>query len=120
MSKDSDYKRELEKLKKIFADIPEDKRDLVDGLIENAAFMVVTLRDLQAEIEVNGAMIQTTSGNGFEMLKDNPAQKAYTSMVAKYTAVIAQLDKFLPTSKAQEVAKAGTLLTAFIKAGKPE
>ena len=41
-------------------------------------------------------------------------------MIARYSAVIGQLDGFLPSTKAKEVSKAGDLLKAFIAAGKPE
>lgn len=120
MAKDSAIKREIAKLNKIFAEIPDDKKELVEGLIQNAAFMHVELQDLQEEIKKNGAVIPCQSGNGFETIKDNPAQKAYTTMIARYSAVIGQLDGFLPSTKAKEVSKAGDLLKAFIAAGKPE
>lgn len=94
--KTSDIKKELTTLNAIFKDIPEDKKKLVNGLIENAAFMRVTLKDLQQEVIDHGAMIATTSGNGFDMIKDNPAQKAYTTMVSRYASVIDQLIKLLP------------------------
>lgn len=120
MSKDIEIKRELKKLQKIFADIPEDKRDLVDGLIENAAFMVVTLRDLAADVAENGPVITAVNGNGFEVTQENPAQRSYNSMVQKYTAVMKELNTYLPTTRAQEVAQAGDLLKAFVMAGKPQ
>lgn len=120
MSKDSEIKSELAKLKKIFKDIPEDKKDLVAGLIENAAFMTVTLRELQKDIAKNGPVVTQVNGNGFEVTQENPAQKSYNSMVQKYTQVIRDLNQYLPTTRAQEVAQAGDLLKAFIEAGKPE
>jgi len=120
MTKDSAIKREITKLNKILADIPDDKKELVAGLVQNAAFMAVTLKELQGEIDKNGAVITCQTGNGYETTKDNPAQKAYTTMIARYSAVIGQLDGFLPSTKAKEVSKAGDLLKAFIAAGKPE
>jgi len=120
MTKETLIKREIAKLNKILADIPDDKKELVEGLVQNAAFMAVTLKELQGEIDKHGAVMTVTGGNGYEMTKDNPAQKAYTTMVSRYSAVIGQLDSFLPSSKAREVAKAGDLLRAFIASGKPE
>ena len=84
MTKDALIKREIAKLNKILSEIPEDKKELVEGLVQNAAFMAVTLRELQAEIDKNGAVITSMSGNGYETTKDNPAQKAYTTMIARY------------------------------------
>lgn len=120
MEKDPEIKKELRKLKKIFADIPENKKQLCGNLIQNAAFMAVTLRELQEEVLLNGAIIPTKSGNGFETIKDNPAQKAYTTMIARYAQVIGQLQGLLPDQKSEAAAKAGDALKQFISAGKPD
>ena len=99
MDKEKQIKKEIEKLNKLFADIPEEQGKLVEGLIQNAAFMRVTLEELQKEVMAKGAVIQCQSGNGFDTIKDNPAQKAYTTMVSRYTQIIDQLRKFMPESK---------------------
>ena len=96
MDKDKRIKNEIAELNKIFADIPADRKKLVEGLIQNAAFMRVTLEELQQEVIENGAVIQCQSGNGFDTIKDNPAQKAYTTMVARYTQITKQLNDMLP------------------------
>ena len=59
----------------------------------------VTLEELQEEINENGAMIKYQSGNGFDTIRDNPAQKAYTTMISRYTGIIDQLNKMLPSDK---------------------
>lgn len=97
MEKEKQIKNEIAELNKIFRDIPSDQAKLVEGLIQNAAFMRVTLEELQKEVIENGAVIQCQSGNGFDTIKDNPAQKAYTTMVSRYTQIIKQLSELLPT-----------------------
>lgn len=92
---------EMEKLEEIFADVPENRKKLVEGLIQNASFMKVVLLELQEDVAEHGATITTMTGNGFETIKDNPAQKAYTSMVSKYSVVIRQLQKLLPSDEVQ-------------------
>ncbi len=99
MTKDKEIKKEIDKLNNIFKDIPEDKKSLCEGLIKNAAFMYVTLEELQEEVNENGAMIKYQSGNGFDTIKDNPAQKAYTTMISRYSGIIDQLNKMLPSDK---------------------
>ena len=49
-----DFSTELKKLKKIFKNIPKDKKNLVQKLIESAAFMSVELTKLENYISVNG------------------------------------------------------------------
>ena len=44
-------------------------------------------------------MIKYQSGNGFDTIRDNPAQKAYTTMISRYTGIIDQLNKMLPSDK---------------------
>ena len=99
MDKTLEIKKEEKKLNTIFKDIPEDKKSLCEGLIKNAAFMYVTLEELQEEINKNGSMIKYQSGNGFDTIRDNPAQKAYTTMISRYTGIIDQLNKMLPSDK---------------------
>lgn len=96
MKKNEQIEKEIERLNVIFADIPENKKDLVTGLIENAAFMRINLVELQKAVVEHGALIECKSGNGFETVKDNPAQKAYTTMIARYTQIINQLSNYLP------------------------
>lgn len=102
MDKDTAIKKEIKKLNNIFKDIPEDKKSLCEGLIKNAAFMYVTLEELQNEVNKHGAMIAYKSGNGFDTIRDNPAQKAYTTMISRYSGIIDQLNKLLPSDKASQ------------------
>ena len=96
MEKEKEIQKELEKLKKLFANLPANQLKLCGGLLQNAAFMAVTLRELQTEVIQKGAVIECQSGNGFDTIKDNPAQKAYTTMVARYTQIISRLAAMLP------------------------
>lgn len=99
MEKEKQIKAEEAKLNKIFADIPKEKKKLCEHLIQNAAFMAITLQELQKDITERGAIIEGRSGNGFECIKDNPAQKAYTTMISRYSGIIDQLNKLLPNDK---------------------
>ena len=93
---------ELYKMRKLFRKIPDNQRALCDGLIQNAAFMAVTLRELQADITRYGAVVPCQSGNGFDTIKDNPSQKAYTTMIARYSSIIGQLMALLPPEQVDE------------------
>lgn len=111
--------KELRKLKTIYKDIPQSKKKLCEGLMQNAAFMAATLEDLQEKIAESGPVITQVNGNGFETTMEHPAQKSYCNMVARYNGVIKQLADLLPDNKADTVAKAGENLAAFIAKGKP-
>lgn len=119
-TKEQKIKSEITKLKKIYKQIDKDRMVLAVKLIENAAFMTVTLQDLQEQILSEGSIITGTNGNGFETTQENPAQKAYNAMMQRYTPCIKQLTDMLPSSKASEAKKAGDALKEFISAGKPK
>lgn len=119
LDKDKQIKKELVKLTKIFANIPQSKKDLVETLIQNAAFMAATLAELQEIINEEGPVITSTNGNGFDVTQEHPAQRSYVGMMAKYTTVINQLSALLPDAKAESVGKAGESLAKFVAKGKP-
>ena len=102
MEKSREIAKELKKLEKLFSAMPENRKRLCEGLLQNAAFMAVTLRELQQEVIAHGAVIECQSGNGFETIKDNPAQKSYTTMIARYSGIINQLLSLLPGETAED------------------
>lgn len=116
---DERISKEMEKLKKIFTEISEDKKKLCEKLIQNAAFMAVTLEDLQEMIQKEGAVKTFINGNGFETVQEHPAQKSYNTMINRYSSIIRQLQDLLPDSKQETILGAGETLAAFVAKGKP-
>lgn len=117
--KDIKIKNEIKRLTGIFEEIHEDKKTLISKLIDNAAFMAITLEDLQDRINNDGPIIKSTNGNGFEVISEHPAQKSYNTMINRYTSTINQLTNLLPSDKETSVSQAGDALAAFIAKGKP-
>jgi len=91
-------KAELTRLKKVFKDLPEDKRKIVDGLIQEAAFMRATLEETREIIDREG-VIELFEQGAQRFLREHPATKVYASLVNRYSAVIKQLIDLLPDSK---------------------
>lgn len=118
IDKDKLIQAEVDKLNDIFHFLPEDKKKLCEGLIQNAAFMKVTLEELQADVVEHGAMISCQSGNGFKTIKDNPAQKAYATMISRYSSIIDQLESYLPSNKTMSAQAAGEQFAAAVARGK--
>lgn len=119
MEKEKRIKKEISKLKKIFSGLSETKKKLCESLIENAAFMAVTLEELQETIKDEGAIGEFTNGNGFGVLQEHPAQKTYNTMINRYASVMKQLIDMLPDAKEEEKNNAGEALAAFVAKGKP-
>lgn len=117
-TKDIRIKKEKNKIKKILSEVSESKIKLNEKLIENVAFMAVTLEDLQETINREGSVIVAKNGNGFDVTQEHPAQKAYVAMMSKYTPAMNQLMSLLPDSKQDSAQKAGEKLAKLVAGGR--
>lgn len=118
-TKEFRIKKEKNKLRRMLTEVPESKKKMVEKLIDNAAFMSVTLEDMMNQINEEGSVIICKNGNGFDITQEHPAQKAYVNMMGKYSSVMNQLMALQPDSKADSVNKAGEKLAKFVIGGKP-
>src|SRR5690606_33613467 len=96
--KEKRIKKEEARLKKIFADIPEDKRRVAEGLVKEAAFMRVTLEETRAVIDHEGVIERFEQG-AQRFLREHPATKVYASFVNRYSAIVKQLIDLLPAAE---------------------
>lgn len=86
---------EIQRLNDILKNIHESKRNIAKELIRNIAFMSVTLETLQELIKEQGPIVNFEQGSQ-KMLIENPAQKSYNTMIARFTAATKQLFDLLP------------------------
>jgi len=93
--KEKRIKKEKTRLKKLLKDLPEDKQKLADGLIAQAAFMRVTLEELQEIMNTDGP-VELFEQGAQRMLREHPAAKTYNTMVRNYTAVCKAMFGLLP------------------------
>lgn len=96
LDQDKRIKREITRLKKLFKDIPKDTMNSVLALINNAAFMTVTLEDLQDEINQNGAVAEYKNGENQWGTKKSPEVEIYNTMIKNLASVIKQLTDLVP------------------------
>ena len=101
---EKDIKAEIRRLTKIFANIDGDKRELCEQLIQNAAFMAVSLRDLQEQIKVDGWVEDYQNGANQKGRKTGSAAVLYTKLINNYRQVVGDLCKLLPKGE-QELAR---------------
>ena len=87
---------EIKRLRKLFEKLPKNKLELVKGLIENAAFMYVTLQELTEVINANGVKEQYKNGKNQYGYKDSTENKTYDKMIKNYNNTIKQLNDMLP------------------------
>lgn len=88
--------KELNKLKKIFKDIEPGKRQTVEKLISNAAFMAESLDELQEIIREKGFVEEYQNGANQYGVKKCSEVEIYNTMIKNYSSIIKQLVDLLP------------------------
>lgn len=97
-TKEQRIKTEFNKLKKLTDGLPQNKLAVALPLISQAAFMLITLTDLQKEINELGCVEEYQNGRNQSGFKVTAALQAYNSTVKNYAAVCERLDRILPAS----------------------
>ena len=99
---DAAYKAELDKLIILFGALPENERAFIQPLLENAAFMRVTLDKLQQEIRKNGVIETYQNGAAQHGMKMSAAIQAYNQTMKTYHALMDKLIGRLPEEAQQD------------------
>lgn len=100
--KEKMIKNEIVRLTRVFKEIEKNKRLTTKGLIEEAAYMKATLKELKASIDESGPIDEMQQGE-YSILREHPALKAYNTMVQRYTTVIKELTNLLPKEQIKEL-----------------
>ncbi len=96
LTKDERIKKEIRRLKNIYSKMDPDVKKVTQSLIENAAFMAVTLDDLQEIINKDGVISEYQNGANQWGTKKSPEVEVYNTMVKNHMAIIKQLTDLLP------------------------
>ena len=96
LTKDERIREEAKKINSLFIKIDAKTKKAIQSLITNAAFMAVTLADLQKQMNDNGVISEYKNGENQFGTKKSPEVEIYTSMIEKYMKAIKQLTDLLP------------------------
>ena len=91
MSKIENVQIEYERLRTLFSSVDPTKAELVDNLLNEAAFMRVQLENLQQQIRKYGAVQISSKGTQ----RQTEAAKYYTKLVNSYGNVIKTLNTIM-------------------------
>ena len=91
--------KELDELNTLFSDLGENEKRLVEGLIQNSAFMRVTLDDLQEQIDNEGVVDEYQNGAAQFGKKISATIQSYNALMKNYLAVQKKLHEMLPPEK---------------------
>lgn len=95
LTKEERIKAEKDRLEKIYKVLPEKEYKTALKLLDNVAFMSVTLEDLMAIIN-NDELVKTTINASQTFMKEHPALTSYNKMYANFLKGIQQLSSLFP------------------------
>jgi ribosomal protein RSM22 (predicted rRNA methylase) len=101
-TKEQKIKSEIARLKSVLRDLDKNKLKAVTSLIQTAAFMAVSLEELQETINAEGYTEEYQNGANQYGTKQSEAVKTHLAMTKNYTAVIKVLADLAPPAKAAE------------------
>lgn len=90
---------ERETIEFFFKDLAESKKAIITPLIQNAAFMKVTLECLQEKINSEGVTEIYQNGANQCGVKQSATLQSYNSLIKNYASVIKTLSQLLPPEK---------------------
>lgn len=83
------------KIAKLFRELPAEKKQFADGLIEQFAVSAVTLERLAEEIN-NSELIEDFVQGTQKLRRENPALKSYNATIKSFTVLSKSLLDLLP------------------------
>lgn len=96
MNQEERIRTEEERLLSIFSALDENERQVAEGLVRQASFMLVVLDDLQKAIKQNGSVGEYKNGEHQYGTKQSAELQAYNQTLRSYNAVVAKLLKIVP------------------------
>ena len=85
--------KEYKKLMKIYKNVPEQKKNLVQNLCKQLAFCMVTLQEVKDNILEKGTIVEFTQGSQ-HYLKENPSVGVFNRLCKTYQSLLKQLNDF--------------------------
>lgn len=92
-------KKEKDRLLDIFQGLDANKLKVCSTLIDRAAFITVSLEDLETELNENGWTETYTNGRNQEGIKKAAAAEAHISLTKNLNAIIKQLLELVPPAQ---------------------
>ena len=101
LEREKKIKQEINRIKKLYKDLPKDKVKVVEGLITEASFMKLTLQELREDLFKNG-MTELYETGPQAVNRERPEVKIYSTMIQRYSNVMKQLIDYMPEEKKKE------------------
>lgn len=100
--KDERIKKEIKRLNGIFQDLSEEKKEVAQGIIEEVAFMRITLQDLKEVINEKGTIDIMPQGE-YSIRRQSPEVQTYNTMIQRYNTAYKELFNLLPKEVVSDI-----------------
>lgn len=97
--KDKKVKKETERLRKLFKDLDANKLKTVDALIARAAFITVSLQELEDQLNRDGWVEPYQNGRNQSGLKKSAAAEVHIGLTKNLNAIMKQLLDLVPAAQ---------------------
>lgn len=114
LEKEKNIKQEINRVKKLYKDFPRDKVKAIEGLINEAVFMKITLQETREDL-IKFGMTEMFEQGSQSFKRERPEVKIYTTLIQRYSNVMKQLIDLLPEREKNEEKDE---LTEFLSKGK--
>lgn len=98
-TKETRINKELTRISLFFEEVDANQKAIVAPLLQNAAFMKVTLEDLKEVINTEGVTEEYQNGANQRGVKQSAALQSYNSLIKNYASVIKTLSQLLPPER---------------------
>lgn len=96
LTKEARIKKEYNALKRNYKTLPKDRLNVVEGLIQRAAFMKISLEDMEVDLDEKGFVEEfQQSPNVDPYERERPVARLYNSMNKNYQSIIKELSSHL-------------------------
>lgn len=97
--KEKQIKKEKRRLLKIFDDLEPNKLSTCKALIERAAFITVSLQELEAQLNRDGWVEEYCNGRNQSGLKKSAAAECHISLTKNLSTIMKQLLDLVPPAQ---------------------
>lgn len=98
-SKETRIRREKKRLDKIFEGLEENKLSTCRALIDRAAFITVSLEDLEVQLNATGWVEYYQNGENQSGMKKSAAADVHISLTKNLNAIVKQLLDLVPPAQ---------------------
>ncbi|OZT77120.1 hypothetical protein [Salinicoccus roseus] len=115
-TKEQRIRTEYNRIKKSYKPLPKESMNVVEGLIKRAAFMRISLEDMEEDLMENGSVeMFSQSDNQIPYERERPVARLYNTMNGNYQKIIRELTSHLPKDVKEKLDSPEDIMTQFSK-----